>query len=328
MDPPLAIHSPRESLHWNETDRQLLPFPHSQINANAVTNSSSAEEPADLFLFNQTNQNMDSEYYGYRYPLQDYALSQHQYTLSRLILAPLDTVTHSNPAQQQLPTPTFTPLTTEATHDLISPRNEPTKSEVLADPSPIPAKRHQCPHCPYSCDHHSRLQRHIQQHSSLKPFHCTLCPYTTNRASSLKRHHLTHTREKHFQCFECDFATPYLCDLTCHMRRHTGEKPYKCDQCEYASAYPSAIKRHLRKHTGEKPYACKECDDEFVHSNTLLLHMVRAHGAEMFVCRVCKFESIYKNTVTRHEEGTHSEEVAAVVAVGGFGDAGKPDTES
>ncbi|CAN0419346.1 unnamed protein product, partial [Ectocarpus sp. 8 AP-2014] len=202
---------------------------------------------------------------------------------------------------------------------------------------------------PFKCTHNAcglrfkqkvHMTRHLQTHSSSKPFACPNCGYSTSVKASFTVHMNAHTRETMYKCDECEFETLYEqgltrhretmhCDernfvcthpgceyasktkrvLQTHLRMHAEDKTFVCEQCGFATVYRSAFDFHKRRHSDDKRYVCDEdgCDYKSISGTSLKVHKMSHTGIYPHVCNFpgCGYKCGLKNDLVRHMV-THS----------------------
>nr|XP_032816704.1 zinc finger protein ZFAT isoform X2 [Petromyzon marinus] len=98
-------------------------------------------------------------------------------------------------------------------------------------------KQFKCLLCDFSASVKSKLTRHMEQHSSLKPFRCEHCSYSCNQVSSLKRHH----HKKHP---DLDYTNPAKSNQSQHQLLSPGG--VKCPICDYVYHTKWELNRHFK----------------------------------------------------------------------------------
>ncbi|KAB7494735.1 Zinc finger and BTB domain-containing protein 46, partial [Armadillidium nasatum] len=63
-----------------------------------------------------------------------------------------------------------------------------------------------------------------------KKFQCPVCPFTACHKSRIKSHSLVHSGEKPYKCSHCDFASNRKTNLNKHLLRHSDTKLFSCSQ--------------------------------------------------------------------------------------------------
>ena len=149
------------------------------------------------------------------------------------------------------------------------------------------------------------LQRHMKQHSGVKPYECDECGKRFLDTSALKEHRRIHSGEKPHACDECGKIFRQSRHLTVHRRQHTGEMPFVCTECGMKFRNANGLVSHVRtKHTGEKPYKCEypQCGLSFARGSQLRLHKMNHTGERPHTCGICSKGFKTRGDYKRHYE--------------------------
>uniref|UniRef100_UPI00398EF0FA zinc finger and BTB domain-containing protein 38 isoform X1 n=2 Tax=Pristiophorus japonicus TaxID=55135 RepID=UPI00398EF0FA len=119
------------------------------------------------------------------------------------------------------------------------------------------------------------MERHLNWHSTIKPYSCTICTKLFPNSSTLKMHVRCHTGEQPFSCETCGRRFSVQGNLHKHERIHLGVKDFVCLHCNKAFTLSETLKKHERIHTGEKRYRCYFCPQRFLYLTTKKNHEQR-----------------------------------------------------
>lgn len=109
-----------------------------------------------------------------------------------------------------------------------------------------------CHLCDKTYSNKAHLSRHMQNHSTVRPYKCDVCQLAFSNTGRLKRHKETHSGVKAFKCNLCDAKLSRKDHLKRHMIIHTESRPYKCSLCPFTAKRIDGIKHHNRqKHLNE-----------------------------------------------------------------------------
>ena len=106
--------------------------------------------------------------------------------------------------------------------------------------------QHPCHVCKGLYPTWSHLRRHLQTHTSYRPYKCHSCEKSFRNYSKLKRHLLTHTGVKPYKCPVCSKAVSRHEHLKRHLLVHSEQRPYKCSICDYSARRIDSVKTHQR----------------------------------------------------------------------------------
>ncbi|KAI0235017.1 hypothetical protein LSAT2_014609 [Lamellibrachia satsuma] len=106
--------------------------------------------------------------------------------------------------------------------------------------------QHPCHVCKGLYPTWSHLRRHLQTHTSYRPYKCHSCEKSFRNYSKLKRHLLTHTGVKPYKCPVCSKAVSRQEHLKRHLLVHSEQRPYKCSICDYSARRIDSVKTHQR----------------------------------------------------------------------------------
>ena len=106
--------------------------------------------------------------------------------------------------------------------------------------------QHQCHVCKGLYPTWSHLRRHLQTHTTYRPYKCHSCEKSFRNYSKLKRHLLTHTGLKPYKCPVCSKAVSRQEHLKRHLLVHSEQRPYKCSICDYSARRIDSVKTHQR----------------------------------------------------------------------------------
>ena len=113
--------------------------------------------------------------------------------------------------------------------------------------------QHQCHVCKGLYPTWSHLRRHLQTHTTYRPYKCDSCEKSFRNYSKLKRHLMTHTGLKPYKCPVCSKAVSRQEHLKRHLLVHSEQRPYKCSVCDYSARRIDSVKTHQRsKHTKDE----------------------------------------------------------------------------
>lgn len=122
-----------------------------------------------------------------------------------------------------------------------------------------------------------KVLRHVQTHTSDKPFKCEECGRRFSEKNTLQQHQRTHSGQKPYKCDwpDCNASFAVQGSLTIHKRsRHTMERPFACNYpgCDRRFAESSNLAKHRRLHESTRPYGCETCGKKFSRSDQLARH--------------------------------------------------------
>ena len=107
-----------------------------------------------------------------------------------------------------------------------------------------------CQHCGRSFTRADGLHCHVQTH--FKKFHkCSTCSKTFTKRTCLERHILDHTGVKPFTCGYCNKQFHKVEAIETHLMNHKGVRRFKCQYCNHAFINAKRLVRHIRGHTGK-----------------------------------------------------------------------------
>ena len=92
-----------------------------------------------------------------------------------------------------------------------------------------------------------RLQLHMYDHTTDRPFNCQECGKGFKEESKLKRHSLIHSGMKPFQCSYCNKTFSLKQNKDIHERLHTGTG-FQCQYCMEMFSQKVNLKKHELKH--------------------------------------------------------------------------------
>jgi len=92
-----------------------------------------------------------------------------------------------------------------------------------------------------------KLQMHMYDHTSDRPFSCEECGRGFKEESKLRRHSLIHSGIKPFNCSHCGKSFSLKQNRDIHERLHTGEG-YKCNYCNDVISQKVNLRKHELKH--------------------------------------------------------------------------------
>ena len=92
-----------------------------------------------------------------------------------------------------------------------------------------------------------RLQMHMYDHTSDRPFNCQECGKGFKEESKLKRHSLIHSGMKPFQCSFCGKTFSLKQNKDIHERLHTGTG-FQCQYCKEMFSQKVNLRKHEIKH--------------------------------------------------------------------------------
>ncbi|XP_017073639.2 transcription factor Ouib [Drosophila eugracilis] len=132
----------------------------------------------------------------------------------------------------------------------------------------------------YKCDtcglikyNKSTLERHMYEHTGIRPHPCKECKKTFLTANELRAHYLSHhTMEPPFDCRYCERRYFSAVGRKKHERIHTNERPFVCDQCGKAFTRSCTLNAHKETHTANKKFSCDVCDRSFSLKKHLVTH--------------------------------------------------------
>uniref|UniRef100_A0A8C4QWK8 C2H2-type domain-containing protein n=1 Tax=Eptatretus burgeri TaxID=7764 RepID=A0A8C4QWK8_EPTBU len=89
------------------------------------------------------------------------------------------------------------------------------------------AEQNKCSFCLFTCEGKTKLEQHLKNHFTKRPFNCTFCEKLFEKMCHLKKHEESHTSEKPIQCSVCNTSFVNLFHLERHNVMHRGEKANK-----------------------------------------------------------------------------------------------------
>ena len=92
-----------------------------------------------------------------------------------------------------------------------------------------------------------RLQLHMYDHTSDRPFNCQECGKGFKEESKLKRHSLIHSGMKPFKCSYCNKTFSLKQNKDIHERLHTGTG-FQCQYCVEMFSQKVNLRKHELKH--------------------------------------------------------------------------------
>ena len=92
-----------------------------------------------------------------------------------------------------------------------------------------------------------KLQLHMFNHTSERPFNCKQCGKGFKEESKLKRHSLIHSGLKPYSCQFCNKAFSLKQNRDIHERLHTGSG-FSCSYCQEIFSQKVNLKKHESKH--------------------------------------------------------------------------------
>ena len=108
----------------------------------------------------------------------------------------------------------------------------------------------------------------------LEDIKCQLCGKYFLNWKKLQLHMLDHTSDRPYKCDECGKGFKEEAKLKRHMIIHTGEKPFNCSYCSKAFSLKQNKEIHERLHTGEG-FGCSYCGEIFSQKVNLKKHEVK-----------------------------------------------------
>ena len=108
----------------------------------------------------------------------------------------------------------------------------------------------------------------------LEDIKCRICGKYFPNWKKLQLHMLDHTTDRPFKCDECGKGFKEETKLKRHMIIHTGEKPFKCNYCSKAFSLKQNKEIHERLHTGEG-FGCSYCGEVFSQKVNLKKHEIK-----------------------------------------------------
>ena len=92
-----------------------------------------------------------------------------------------------------------------------------------------------------------KLQLHMLDHTSDRPYKCAECGKGFKEESKLRRHSLIHSGEKPFSCSYCGKRFSLKQNKQIHQRLHTGEG-FECGYCGEIFSQKVNLRKHQAKH--------------------------------------------------------------------------------
>jgi|ERR1712059_71242 len=129
-------------------------------------------------------------------------------------------------------------------------KSEPNVSNNLEKKSAIIKEKLEdikCQLCGKYCPNWKKLQLHMLDHTSDRPYKCDECGKGFKEEAKLKRHKIIHTGEKPFQCAYCSKAFSLKQNKEIHERLHTGDG-FPCSYCGEIFTQKVNLKKHQSKH--------------------------------------------------------------------------------
>ncbi|XP_017785435.1 PREDICTED: zinc finger protein 2 homolog isoform X2 [Nicrophorus vespilloides] len=229
--------------------------------------------------------------------------------------------------------------------DVLTPKIEIQKEEVVDDMKETIKKRakcHECHVCNTKFSRTNHLTRHMTLHRAVlifkcdkcdksfatqdfldkhneedhinKPYTCTVCKKTFSRGEHLIRHLKQHmpTITEMLQCSVCMKEFKRSDHLARHIKIHLQQdKRHVCTECGKTFNRLDNLKTHQRTHTGQKYNAklhlCIYCGKEFNNSSNMIVHMRRHTGERPYKCKQCGKGFPRSHDLKCHER-THSGE--------------------
>ena len=112
-----------------------------------------------------------------------------------------------------------------------------------------------CIFCEFYSTSHLELQRHNNQHFSIK-YSCVVCPFSSTKKANLNQHILqSHSPKTEYTCTICKYVCRSQTNFDRHSARHEQQSTYICLVCPVPvqSKYRRNILRHVKKKHAELP---------------------------------------------------------------------------
>lgn len=164
------------------------------------------------------------------------------------------------------------------------------------------------------CSSHSQVDK-ASLSNYFKPQHpCHVCKGLYPTWSHLRRHLQTHTSYRPYKCHSCEKSFRNYSKLKRHLLTHTGVKPYKCPVCSKAVSRHEHLKRHLLVHSEQRPYKCSICDYSARRIDSVKTHQRNKHKEDeamqiLFMGSVLDESRVQE--LNQHETGAMSKNVSA-----------------
>ena len=114
----------------------------------------------------------------------------------------------------------------------------------------------QCLYCKEEFDSKEDILKHQRIFSEQS---CKKYDRVSLKPCELRKHLQMHTSEKPFKCETCAKSFLYQCKLKAHQRTHS-KKSFECVICEACFPRNDSLKRHMYNHNNEKrPFPCEVC---------------------------------------------------------------------
>eukprot|EP00092_Neocalanus_flemingeri_P013784 GFUD01014867.1.p1 GENE.GFUD01014867.1~~GFUD01014867.1.p1 ORF type:complete len:864 (+),score=225.34 GFUD01014867.1:100-2691(+) len=95
-----------------------------------------------------------------------------------------------------------------------------------------------------SLDHHEQAGVSVNSAGHMK---CNLCNKWFTEAVALSRHMEVHSTDRPFSCPICGWRFKQMHNMKRHMLTHSGAKPYSCDFCDKSYTDNYSLKQHVAK---------------------------------------------------------------------------------
>ncbi len=138
-----------------------------------------------------------------------------------------------------------------------------------------------CATCPQKFSSEIDLENHIRiAHGNCDLFRCAKCERSFYTQEHLDRHLTQHTRVKPFICSTCQKSFFQKHHLEAHVNSvHKKLKPYSCPICNQCFAAKQKIGPHIDAvHKKLKLFSCELCMKSFAYSSTLRSHLKIVHN--------------------------------------------------
>lgn len=180
-------------------------------------------------------------------------------------------------------------------------------SMLLIHSSKTKKRKHRCKECGKIFPFKSHLNRHLDVHSSVKPYSCDYCNKQFLNSYNLDVHLQKHTGNFTFNCDICGKGYPTRNVLERHLNTHTGNQTFQCNYCGKTFAQASNLKLHERTlHLNRPSYTCDICFKIFSYTNSLTAHKKTHLNVKEHVCHVCNATFTRKYSLLRHLRINHS----------------------
>ena len=117
-------------------------------------------------------------------------------------------------------------------------------------------------------------RRSAQRREKLEDIKCSVCGKYFLNWKKLQLHMLDHTSDRPFKCRECGKGFKEESKLKRHSVIHTGEKPFDCSYCGKSFSLKQNKEIHERLHTGEG-FECGYCGEIFSQKVNLRKHEIK-----------------------------------------------------